>query len=129
MIALLALSSLMITQDIAPDRITYDQMVDCAATFRVAAAVADMDGERDLVEPALAGAVGYVHLAYLYGEPLGETREATDAAVEAEVSDQIARYGPALDGPAPQLARQVMSTDQQVCQTVLMRLVRETGEE
>ena len=130
LVTLLASVAVAATLQDAPltaDRVTYGQLVDCAATFRLAAAVADVDGQADMVEPALLSAAAYAHLAYLYGGPLGIPGPDTDAAVEAELGDQISRYGNLLGGPSDRLARQVMDTDQRVCRAVSERVLQETG--
>ena len=125
----LVLAALVVTlpQDgsITADRITYDQMVGCAASFRLAAAVADVDRQPDLVEPALTAAAAHAHLAYLYGRPLGIGEPETDAAVEAELAEQISTYGDRLGGPSDGLARQAMRTDQEVCRILSARIARE----
>jgi len=85
-----------------------------------------VDGQSGLIEPALLSAAAYAHLAYLYGGPLGIPDPDTDAAVEAELGDQISTYGNLLGGPSDGLARQVMETDQQICRVVSGRVLRET---
>ena len=110
---------------ITADRITYDQMVGCAATFRLAAAMADVEQQPELVEPALTAAAAYVHLAYLYGRPLQADEAATDAAVETKLAEQISTYGGRLGGPSDRLARQAMRTDQEVCRILSARIARE----
>ena len=111
----------------AGDRITYDQMIECAATFRMASAAAGLAGDAELRQAGVTAAVAYDNLAYLYGEPLGILNADTDAAIQAEVADQLSVYGPGLNRRAP-LTLQAMDTDQRVCRAVSERIVREATE-
>ena len=111
----------------AADRITYEQMVGCAATFRMASAAAGLAGDAELRQAGVTAAVAYENLAYLYGEPLGILNADTDAAIRTDVDRQIALYGPGLNRRAP-ITLQAMDTDQRVCRAVSERIVREATE-
>ncbi len=109
------------------DRITYDQMIECAATFRMASAAAGLAGDAELRQAGVTAAVAYDNLAYLYGEPLGILNADTDAAIRTDVDRQIALYGPGLNRRAP-ITLQAMDGDQRVCRAVSERILGEATE-
>ena len=111
----------------AGDRITYDQMVGCAATFRMASAAAGLAGDAELRQAGVTAAVAYDNLAYLYGEPLGILNTETEAAIRTDVDRQIALYGPGLNRRAP-ITLQAMDGDQRVCRALSERIAREAAE-
>ena len=109
------------------DRSTYEQLIDCAATFRIAGAVAQRDGDEDLTRSAVMAGATYDVVAWRYGRPLDIADADTDASIRTRFQAQADRYGRLLAGN-PALARQSMTGDQQVCAALSARLVRETSE-
>lgn len=124
---LIAAFALLSVQDgtIAPDRSTYDQLVECAASTILYSANERVRGRAEVAEAAITAFIGYRSLARLYGAPLGLDETAVKAAIDAEVDEKVAVYGPTLDSATPELAEQVLQTDQAVCAAVLARISAE----
>lgn len=124
---LIAALALMTAQDgtIAPDRATYDQLVECAASTILYSANERVRGRTEAAEAAITAFIGYRSLARLYGAPLRLDEAAVKTAIDAGVDEKVAVYGPTLDSTAPELAEQVLQTDQAVCAAVLARISAE----
>ncbi|HEY0052782.1 MAG TPA: hypothetical protein VGB49_05160, partial [Caulobacteraceae bacterium] len=111
-----------------PDPITYEQMVKCAAVFRLASVLARGDREAEQAQAAATSAVAYQHLAYLYGRAQGVDQAAVDDAITASATGQALTYATSIRTPAQRrLAESVMATDRQVCVIVSERVARELG--
>lgn len=124
MTPVIAAFALIVAQDgtIAPDRGTYDELVGCAASTILYSANERVRGRTEAAENAIVTFMGYRSLAFLYGAPLGLGEAEVKAAIDVEVDRKVAVHGPTLDSATPELAEQVLVTDQAVCAAVLARV-------
>jgi hypothetical protein len=114
-------------QTLPADRITYDQLVNCAATWRLTSIRASVADDMDTGELAQVQVTAFQVLARLYGQPLNITEPVVDLAIRDKAVEKLTESQRFTTDAGRRLFEQQLTIEQRICAAVAERVARDNA--